>query len=329
MSDPREHRRHVALLVEDDAATAAEVCDVLHSLGHECVHVETTEDGIRAAEEGGVCFVLLDLHIKASADALQPRVESGRTLLGEIRRRFPGRNTNGEHALPILIVSGQVTDHDGVVEFLKDGADDYLLKPFGENRRSLGDCVRDALRRSGRERHDDCAAANDVARDHARCAGREHVGTRPAVRLSLTGPEEGQRTRITVDDRPVTIRNGCFLLLLKLVVARVRGGEGWARKDDLGARPEQGWKGMSRLRADLRPHLPPGIPLDESDRRGHFRLADPIEVAEVDVETLQKHSDAGVRQLARSLAEIRRRQTEPQKHTERRWHPPASDASAP
>jgi DNA-binding response OmpR family regulator len=329
MSDGRERRRHVALLVEDDAATAAEVRDLLRSLGHDCVHVETTEDGIRAAEAGGVCFVLLDLHIKASAEALQPRVESGRTLLEEIRRRYPGRTPNDEHALPILITSGQVTDHDGVVEFLKNGADDYLLKPFSENRRSLGDCVRDALRRSGRERHEDCAAATETARDHGRRAVHQPAGGRPAVRLALTGPEEGQRTRITIDGRPVSVRNGSFVLLLKLVVARVRGGEGWARKDDLGARPEQGWKGMSRLRADLRPHLPPGVAFDESDRRGHFRLTDSIALAEIDFDALLRHSDARVRQLARDLTEIRRRQTDAQKHTQPRWHPPDADAPAP
>ena len=87
----------------------------------------------------------------------------GRSLLQEIRRRYPGRAANGTghdiHLLPVLVVSGQVTDDEDVVQALHEGGDDFVRKPLSFDDRGIGAKIHRCLRRSGRSDHGACDAA--------------------------------------------------------------------------------------------------------------------------------------------------------------------------
>ena len=99
-------KNHTALIVEDEPEMAAEIADLLRSFGHDHVHVETFADAKARLDQGGFCYVLLDLQIKADSQSIKPRVESGMSLLREIRQRFPHRSANDMHLMPVLVISG-------------------------------------------------------------------------------------------------------------------------------------------------------------------------------------------------------------------------------
>ena len=98
--------RHIALIVEDEPEMAAELGDLLRSFGHDHLHAETLADARARLNEGGFCYVLLDLQIKADGQSIKPRVDSGMAVLREIRKRFPQRSTNDMHLMPVLVISG-------------------------------------------------------------------------------------------------------------------------------------------------------------------------------------------------------------------------------
>src|SRR5204862_4813520 len=110
--------RHTVLLVEDEPQMAEELGELLESLGHGHVHAATKEDAVRLVEEGGFCYVLLDLQIKANADSIKAHVEAGQSLLELIRERYPRRNDEGKHRLQILVMSGHAKEHYFVVKAL-------------------------------------------------------------------------------------------------------------------------------------------------------------------------------------------------------------------
>lgn len=150
--------RHIALLVEDEPQMASELGELLESLGHGHIHAATKEEAERLVEGDDFCYVLLDLQIKVNADSIKAHVEAGQTLLEFIRARYPRRNNEDKYRLPILVMSGHAKEHYYVVKALQDGADDFVTKPLGESRPPFKDKLQEALRRSGREKHERCAA---------------------------------------------------------------------------------------------------------------------------------------------------------------------------
>ena len=69
--------QHTALIVEDERDMAAEIGELLHSMGYSHVAVDNLADARRLLDEGTFCFVLLDLQIKAEKFSIRPRVEAG------------------------------------------------------------------------------------------------------------------------------------------------------------------------------------------------------------------------------------------------------------
>jgi CheY-like chemotaxis protein len=222
-------RRHTALLVEDEPQMASELGELLESLGHGHLHAATKEDAERLLDAGEFCYVLLDLQIKVNADSIKARVEAGQSLLEIIRERYPRRTPDGHHVLQILVMSGHAKEHAYVVKSFQDGADDFIVKPLSESTPPFKDKIRDALRKCGRDKHEYCAA---IPKESG-VAARTSTG---ATRLAITGRQEERHVEITIDDKPVLLTAGSFLLLLRLVAGRLRDADGWVHKDDLGAR---------------------------------------------------------------------------------------------
>ena len=288
--------RHTALLVEDEPEMASELGELLESLGHAHVHAANKEDAERLVEEGGFCYVLLDLQIKANADSIKAHVEAGQSLLEHVRERYPRRNDGGKHRLQILVMSGHAKEHYYVVKALQDGADDFITKPVGESKPPFKDKIQDALRRSGRERHEQCA---EIGRD-----ARAAVDAAAPACLAITGLQEGKRIEVKVGEKAVLLTNASFLLLVRLVAGRLRQAEGWVHKNDLGARSEQGWKGISRLKEELAPRLPPRTAIVENDKSGSYRLHPDLEIARVDTERLESIGDARIQKLAAEIGRL-------------------------
>ena len=101
------------LVIEDDAAIRAGMVAGLELDGHQVRAVATAADARRAMAGDGIDLIVLDLVLPGG---------DGLDLLAALRVLRPER--------PVLIVSarGGVDDR---VRGLRDGADDYLVKPFG------------------------------------------------------------------------------------------------------------------------------------------------------------------------------------------------------
>jgi DNA-binding response OmpR family regulator len=150
--------RHTALIVEDELDMAAEIADLLRSLGHDHVHAETLADARERISEGGFCYALVDLQIKADSQSIKPRVESGMSVLREIRRRFPGRGANDKHLMPVIVVSGHGREPQTMVGAFHNEADDFILKPLSTDGQDVGAKIRRCLEFAGRSDHDACQA---------------------------------------------------------------------------------------------------------------------------------------------------------------------------
>jgi len=156
-------KNHTALIVEDEPEMAIEIADLLRSFGHDHVHVETFADAKTRLDQGGFCYVLLDLQIKADSHSIKPRVESGMSLLREIRRRFPHRSANDMHLMPVLVISGHGKEAKDIIGAFKDGIDDFIMKPLSIDGQDISGKIRRCLERAGRGDHGDCDACNKAA----------------------------------------------------------------------------------------------------------------------------------------------------------------------
>src|SRR5690606_4062286 len=155
--------RHVALIVEAEPDMAAELADLLRSFRHDHIHAETLEEGLACLDRGGFCYVLLDLQIKADRASIKPRVESGMTLLHEIRRRFPHRNHTGVHFLPVIVVSGHGHEPQNIIDAYDDGIDAFILKPLSVKNQNIRATIRSCLERASRHDHQACQMRYDAA----------------------------------------------------------------------------------------------------------------------------------------------------------------------
>ena len=101
------------LVVEDDAAIRRGLVDMLRFAGYAVREAGDGQAGLDAALTGPVDLVLLDI--------LMPRMD-GLSVLREVRR--------ARATLPVIMLTARGEEEDKV-RGLKEGADDYIVKPFG------------------------------------------------------------------------------------------------------------------------------------------------------------------------------------------------------
>jgi DNA-binding response OmpR family regulator len=116
------------VVIEDEAPIRRGVADTLRASGYEVAEGADGVQGLAEAMRSGVDLVLLDL--------LLPK-RDGLELLYDLRRVRP--------TLPVIILTARGTEDDRV-RGLKNGADDYVVKPFSA--RELLARVEAVLRRS-------------------------------------------------------------------------------------------------------------------------------------------------------------------------------------
>ena len=104
--------RQRILTIEDDPAIRRGIVDALHFAGYDVLEAADGRSGLELALRGHYDLLLLDL-VLPECDGFE--------ILREARRLRP--------TLPVIILSarGEETDR---VQGLRDGADDYVVKPF-------------------------------------------------------------------------------------------------------------------------------------------------------------------------------------------------------
>ena len=100
------------LVVEDDAGLREALIDTLLLAGYQCVEVDSAEAALITLNQQKFDMVISDIQMGGM---------SGLTLLQNIKDKFP--------SLPVLLMTAYATIDDAV-NAIRDGAIDYLAKPF-------------------------------------------------------------------------------------------------------------------------------------------------------------------------------------------------------
>jgi DNA-binding response OmpR family regulator len=156
------------VVCEDDEATLELLCDHLAADRYEALAAPAASDALRLCHYKQPDLLLLDLMLPDAA---------GLDVLRELRCA-DGATSKFDPDLPVIVLSGRGSEHDRV-RGLREGADDYLVKPFHypelaarlaavlrrrqarrEGPRRVGDLVIDPATRSVRVGEREVALAN-------------------------------------------------------------------------------------------------------------------------------------------------------------------------
>jgi len=271
------NKRHIALIVEDDKETAEDLREILQTCDCDSVVVDNREDALAALENNSFCLVLLDLQIKSAADSIKGRIDHGKGVLRKIREKY-GDHHGTAFWLPVLIVSGFAREVDEAVDVMRDGASDVIQKPL-ENQQ-VSERIRQALQVSGRQTHDRCNEAPPIQGPHLK----------GGVVIAIPGDR--------IASKSVILPDASLKILLRLMVAHRKGDP--VHKIDLGATADQGFKGISTLRNELKPVLGQ-VDIIKNDYHGNYRLADDVRIGQCAVDELLKIGDTTISALAKQL----------------------------
>ena len=277
--------QHIALVVEDDKETAEDLGEILRSIECDSVVVDNVEGALEALEEKSFCLILLDLQIKSTSDAIKGHVEHGKGLLRKIREKYVDHN-GVTFWLPVLIVSGFAREVNEAVDIMKDGASDVIQKPLES--RHVSEAIRRALQASGRLTHDRCQGP----------APKQQPNLKDCLVITIPGDRIRNRTRVTVASKPVDLTDASLKILMRLMVG-MRNGTA-VHKVDLGASADQGFKGISNLRNELRQILG-SVDIIKNDYHGNYSLTDNVKLGECAVDKIDKIGDRTISGLAAQL----------------------------
>src|SRR5579875_1623344 len=276
---------HLALIVEDDVETAEDLQEILKSLDCESVIVDNKEDALGEFQKRPFCLLLLDLQIKGAPDAIKAHVEHGKSLLRKIREKHSEHNGN-PFSLPILVISGFAREVNEAVELMKDNASDIIQEPFDSQ--AVSAAIRKALLTSGRQTHALCKDLPIAPRDNFN----------EEVLITVPGDRDKRRTAVRLGSQPVTLTDSSLRVFLHLIVAHLEGKH--VHKTDLGATNEQGFKGISILRNELKQVLGT-VDIIKNHYHGHYSLTPNVKIGECAVERLMEIGDRTISELAEQI----------------------------
>jgi len=115
------------LVVDDDAQMRAALSEAIQRLGHKAVLCDSGATAVEKLSDASYSLVVTDMKM--------PKMD-GLTFLKEVRRRIG--------SLPVLVITGFGTV-ENAVETMKEGATDYLMKPFSFD--ALGKTIESILNR--------------------------------------------------------------------------------------------------------------------------------------------------------------------------------------
>lgn len=284
--------RHKALVIEDDRPSSEGLVEILGAEGCDSVVCDNKEDALNALRSATFCVVLLDLEIKGARDAIKGHTAHGESLLREMRTLFPERS-GSSYWLPILVVSGFAREADTAVEVMKSGATDVIQKPL--NSQKISSAVKGALMSSGRPDHTSCSNG----------PGPMAQGAAVTFSIAIPGERDRRRTMVLIGGRKALLPDSSLKVLLHLMVARLKSTG--VHKLTLGAKDDQGFKGISRLRDHLGSAVNSGSNIIANDQHGNYRLMDEVSIGECNTSILISLGDVEIAALAQEMADLRNR----------------------
>ncbi|QGX41407.1 SpoIIE family protein phosphatase [Permianibacter aggregans] len=174
MSDPAELMHTRIVVIDDDDLVRDSMCVFLEDCGYNVVSAARARDGLKICKEDPPAVVLCDLRMP-DMDGLQ--------VLEVLTREQPG--------LPVIVVSGAGVMTD-VVEALRLGASDYLVKPIADLE-VLAHAIRSvihkvSLEKENRQYRDELEAANIELEENLDLLRRDHEAGRQAQLQLLPEP---------------------------------------------------------------------------------------------------------------------------------------------
>ncbi|MGB6873015.1 MAG: response regulator, partial [Dehalococcoidia bacterium] len=112
-------QRETLLIVDDEATIRKLLCQKLSREGYQCEEANAAEQVLNTLATSPIALVILDIKMPG---------KSGIELLPEIKSDYPDT---------AVIMATAVTDITVAIQCLKQGADDYLCKPFNLEEVSL------------------------------------------------------------------------------------------------------------------------------------------------------------------------------------------------
>jgi len=112
-------QRETLLIVDDEAAIRRVLCQKLSREGYQCEEADSAEQTLNTLATSPVALIILDIKMPG---------KSGIELLPEIKSGYPDT---------AVIMATAVNDINVAIQCLKQGADDYLCKPFNLEEVSL------------------------------------------------------------------------------------------------------------------------------------------------------------------------------------------------
>jgi hypothetical protein len=116
--------------------------------------------------------------------------------------------------------------------------------------------------------------------------------------IAIPGNRIKRRTRVTIASKSVDLPDASLKVLLHLMVAQRKGER--VHKIDFGATEDQGFKGISTLRNELKPALG-GFDIIDNDYHGNYSLVKDVRIGECAVDKLLEIGDRKISQLATEL----------------------------
>jgi DNA-binding response OmpR family regulator len=279
-------QRHRALIVEDDLELAGDLRDILTACGCDSEITTNRQDAMAQIEKATFCILILDLQIKAEPDSSRAHAEHGKQLLKDARARSP-QMSGVRYSLPIVILSGFASEREVAIELMREGASDVVQKLSTAEFKA--DRIHKALEESGRTSHRVCQD--------------RHAEQLTALTLSIPGVQDGRRVVVRIGQRQAKLTHGSLKVLLQLIKGRLSGS--MVHKNELGARSEQGFRGVSVLREQLAAaHEGDGRELVTNDQRGSYALADHLTIGEVATAQLERIGNHQVSKLAREIQRL-------------------------
>lgn len=116
--------------------------------------------------------------------------------------------------------------------------------------------------------------------------------------IAIPGDRIRRRTRVTIASKPVQLTDNSLKVLLHLMVGKQKGD--LVHKRDLGAAEEQGFKGISILRNELKGVLG-NLDIIKNHYHGNYSLESNVIIGECAVDKLLQIGDRTISSLARQL----------------------------
>jgi DNA-binding response OmpR family regulator len=278
--------RHLALVVEDDRETAEDLVQILESIDCASVVVDNAEDAEKRLQEKSFCLILLDLQIKSVPDAIKGHAEHGKRVLRTIRSTY-GDYNGTSFTLPVLIVSAFAREWAPAYDVMKSGASAIVHKPLVGGQ--VSESIRQALQDSGRRNHDACGAV----------PAQRRVDPDHEIILAIPGDRvRRRRTRVTIAGNPVDLTDASLRILLTLMLAWQKGN--MANKIDMGANADQGFKGISNLRSELKLGLG-NVDIVVNRYHGNYCFIDSVRIGECAFDKLLQIGNHAITTLVEQL----------------------------